>query len=259
MKVFLSAGTLTLWTGLGAAFCFAMIAVLLLFRQPVGGTFSLPNALYVSAGAFALASIVYGFSFPKEDEIQNVSVSVGPFAAVGGAGCMIFAGVMIARRIHAMSSAIPTLVPQADPSQPNFAPMNYGAPTPAPAPTFGGGGFGQPLAPMYMQAPPPYAAPTQASPFAPPSQYAPPAPPAPPPPSPPSSPSLFAPSPFAAPQAPQPPAPAPLPMPPQPSQPIYAAAPPVAQVVIPACPRCATPMLWISARSAWQCTVCPRG
>jgi hypothetical protein len=119
-------------------------------------------------------------------------------------------------------------------------------------------GFGAPMpppSPFVMQAPqvspfaPPGAAPT--SPFAPPTS-----------PSPFTAPTVQTPSPFAPPgAAPTPPPhvpPAPVMAPPIvapiPVAPLFTA--PVQMQAIPTCPQCTTPMLWVSAKGSWMCTVC---
>jgi hypothetical protein len=163
----------------------------MLLRQAVGGRLGLARAIYATAGGFGLTAVLYAFSWPAE--IENVHVWLGPFLAIGGAGCLLGAGVMVGRWVNALASAAPAAV-ASDPSAPLplFPPVPVPVTVPVPVPTI--------------------------SPFAPPGGSA----------------ALPPPVPFA---------------------PAAALPPPV---LIPPCPQCGTPMLWISAKSAFQCTICPR-
>lgn len=198
MRVFLRAGTMAWWTGLGSVVAYVLCGLLVLLRQPVGGRFAIGRVLAGVAVAFAAASIVYVVSKPKE--AAEVSVSYGAFVAIAGAAALVAGGVMLGRWIAAMKVAEPVLAP-VETSAPVIVPL--------------------------------------AAPLAPPTYAAPPAPePAPPLPD--------APSPFAPPWAQQPAAAAPQPPPPAPQP----------GPLIPACPTCATPMLWVTAKNGWLCTIC---
>jgi hypothetical protein len=138
MKIFVAVGTLVMWTGIGAAIAFGLVALLVLLRQAVGGAFGLARAIYTTAGAFGLAALLYAVSWPKE--IVGVHIWLGPFIAIAGAGCLVGAGVMIARWVDALIAAAPvaiasdasTPVPALAPSP--FAPPNAVAAL-APVPT----------------------------------------------------------------------------------------------------------------------------
>lgn len=183
MKVFLGAGTLAAWTGLAAVIGFILIGGLVLLRQAIGGTFSLARMLYGLGGGFGGSALVYVLSKPSE--AREVSVSFGAFIALGGAGALIGAAVMVGRWVAAVQMSAPPLVI-----------AEGSAPVVLPPP--------EPLAPQH--APSPFARPA-----APPEFVA----------------AIAAPSP-----------------------------PPSSAPVIPPCPRCGTPMLWVTAKNGYLCTIC---
>ena len=184
MRVFLAAGTMTWWTGLGAVIAFVLVAGLVALRQAIGGGLGLARVLYLAAGSFGASALVYVLS--KPDEANEVSVSYGAFVALGGAGALIGAAVMVGRWVAAMEmSAPPAVLPEGS-------------------------------VPVAVPPPPPLAPPSAPSPFA--RPHAPP--------------ELLAAM----------------------SAPATATAAPAP--VIPPCPKCGTPMLWVTARNGYMCTVC---
>lgn len=182
MKVFLGAGTLAWWTGLGAVIGFVLIGGLVALRQAIGGPVSLSRVLFGIAVSFGASALVYVLSKPSE--ASEVSVSFGAFVALGGAGSLIGASVMIGRWVSAVQMS-------------------------APPPVIAEGS-----APVVL--PPPLAPASAPSPFARPA-----------------APPEFVAAVAAAPPASSSPAP-----------------------VIPPCPRCGTPMLWVTAKNGYLCTIC---
>jgi hypothetical protein len=249
MKVFVSTGNLAWLLGLAAMGVALACGGLVLLQQPIGGRFAAWRIQIGAAAAFALAAIVYTASRPAE--VSDVGISFGPVLAIGGAGCLVGGAIMLGRWVTAMQHAL-TQVPQTiaqEISQPvmlpqfhhGLAPMAPPSPFVMPAPQ-----VMSPFAPPGAMPSSPFAPPTTPSPFAAPTMVSPFAPPY-------AAPSPYAPAPIVA-------APAPMPMPvvAPPVVPTFAMAfgPPAQMAAIPPCPQCATPMLWVSAKNSWMCTVC---
>jgi hypothetical protein len=102
MKIFVAVGTLTMWAGLAAALTYAMVAMLALLRQ---ASRRLPLAMHAASGSYALLSIAYAFSWPKE--IEDVHIWLGPFLAVGGSLAFLACGVMLSKWL----ASVPVLDP----------------------------------------------------------------------------------------------------------------------------------------------------